>query len=114
MDISLVLRDIVGILLISPKPSFDYVTVITGNRQARKATEPFLFQHSVSAAILIFSNTVCVTMLAYYTAYLVPLALFPCKSVSRHTDKRTVFNRSFDWGFLNYLTVNVTFRRTRM
>ena len=38
----------------------------------------------------------CVTTLVYYTAYLAPLALFPCRGVSRRTDKRTVCNRSFD------------------
>ena len=71
---------------------------LAGNRQVREATEPFfLFQHSVSAANFIFSNTMCVTTLAYYTTYLAPLALFPCRGVSRRTDKRTVCNRSFDW-----------------
>ena len=70
---------------------------MSGNKEAREATEPFLFQHSVSAAIFIFSNTVCVTTLVYYTAYLAPLALFPCRGVSRRTDKCTVCNRSFDW-----------------
>ena len=38
----------------------------------------------------------CVTTLVYYTAYLAPLALFPCRGVSRRSDKRTVCNRSFD------------------
>ena len=73
--------------------------VRSGNtcRQAREVTGPFLFPHSLNAAIFIFSNTVCVTMLAYYTAYLAPLALFPCRGVSRCTDKRTVCNRAFDW-----------------
>ena len=64
-----------------------------GNRQARELTEPVLFQHSMNAAIFIFSNTVCVTTLVYYTAYLATLALFPCRGVSRRTDKLTMCNR---------------------
>ena len=72
------------------------VIVISGNKEAREGTARFLCRHSAECSHFIFSNTVCVTTLVYYTAYLAPLALFPCRNVSRRTDKRTVCNRSFD------------------
>ena len=67
-----------------------------GNKEAREGTARFLCRHSAECSHFIFSNTVCVTTLVYYTAYLAPLALFPCRGVSRRTDKRAVCNRSFD------------------
>ena len=68
----------------------------SGNKEAREGTARFLCRHSAECSHFIFSNTVCVTTLVYYNAYLAPLALFPCRSVSRRTDKRTVCNRLFD------------------
>ena len=88
--------------------------VETGNKEAREGTARFLCRHSAECSHFIFSNTVCVTTLVYYTAYLAPLALFPCRGVSRCTDKRTVCNRSFDRASWTTSLKNVTFRRTRM
>ena len=76
--------------------SIPLTTVLSGNKEAREGTARFLCWHSAECSHFIFSNTVCVTTLMYYTAYLAPLALFPCRGVSRRTDKRTVCNRSFD------------------
>ena len=70
--------------------------LLTGNKEAREGTARFLCRQNAECSHFIFSNTVCVTTLVYYTAYLAPLALFPCRGVSRRTDKRTVCNRSFD------------------
>ena len=79
---------------ISSVPFFCVLRLSPGNRQAREVTEPFLFWHSMSAAIFIFSflyfhfifsflyfhfifsNTVCATTLAYFTPSLAPLAVF--------------------------------------
>ena len=74
-----------------------YLRIFPGNKQAREGTAKFLIRHSSERSHLIFSNTVCVATLALYTAYLAPLALFPCRGVSRHINRRTVCNRSFDW-----------------
>ena len=89
------------------------LVVWIGNRQAREATEPFFIPTQRECSHFIFSNTVCITMLVYYTAYLAPLALFPCRGIFRCTDKRTLC-KFVQLGFLNYATLNFTFRRTGM
>ena len=73
-----------------------YMKIVPGNKEPREGTARFLCRHSAECSHFIFSNTVCVTTLVYYTAYLATLALFPCRGVSRRTDKRAVCNRSFD------------------
>ena len=67
-----------------------------GIKKQGKGLQDFYADIALSVAILYFRTLVCVTTLVYYTAYLPPLALFPCRGVSRRTDKRTVCNRSFD------------------
>ena len=85
----------VGVHVASPTRRYSD-KFLAGNKEAREGTARFLCRHSAECSHFIFPNTVCVTTLVYYTAYLAPLALFPCRGVSRRTDKRAVCNRSFD------------------
>ena len=84
------------------KPKKYYFRLNPGEREYQgikkqgKGLQDFYADTALSVAILYFRTLVCVTTLVYYTAYLAPLALFPCRGVSRRTDKRAVCNRSFD------------------
>ena len=76
------------VILRAPRPSKRTLEVValmvTGNRQARGATDTTL-----SAANLYFRTLCALLRSCSYTAYLAPLVLFPHRSVSARINKLT-------------------------
>ena len=83
----------------------------SGNKEAREGTARFLFRHSTECSHFIFSNTVCALLRSCRTPR--TLRLLRCFHAEAYLGA-LISIQIVRSGFLNYVTVNVIFKRTRM